>query len=390
MDSKELEKTIKADLDWFKNFDDDLQFNMFITLLQLGGSPLTEKMSIYIREQASKLMIMMDNQSDDNIKILNESKLSSGTGCFMYTQYCQSNDPSFVIVQKKQKEWADLMMKYRKEVEAKVGKGAAKEKGKKGKKGKKEKKGKKGKKEKVGKKSKKSKKSKSKKGKKEKNTSDIDYVQVMPINVVKKILSFLDKKTLGIVSKVNEYWKYAVSSLNEDMKARKMLDKLMETHRVETRLVDPKLSTKIFNKSRVDRLWREIASSKQIKNSLKVSKKERSDYTLLQKAVQEIPEEYILPVYNLSSFSRKVPQDEDTNLYESPAKIRHELGYKQKPTTDELDPVGMIQMIRKKSIAQMQEEYIKNFDDDDDDDLIPADACPSSLFIPYQSGMSNF
>ena len=50
-------------------------------------------------------------------------------------------------------------------------------------------------------------------------------VQLMPIWIVKKIFSYLDKKTLAKAKKVNAYWKWAIEELAKDKKVRKMLDK---------------------------------------------------------------------------------------------------------------------------------------------------------------------
>lgn len=169
-------------------------------------------------------------------------------------------------MEKLRKKWDDKMAQYIAEIEAvEQANKPEKEKGKKGgspqdkqNKGKKEKK--KGK-ERKGKKEKK-KKDSNKEGKIAKDTISIDRViflnflstfrkslsvkqiQLLPVWIVKRILSYLDKKTLDICKKVNDYWKYLVNDYLKEIATRAKLDK--EIKRIEVSLKIQKVLSAII------------------------------------------------------------------------------------------------------------------------------------------------
>lgn len=51
-------------------------------------------------------------------------------------------------------------------------------------------------------------------------------LQMLPIWIMKYILSMLDKKTLNNAKNVNSYWKTVVQSLLDERKARNKIDKV--------------------------------------------------------------------------------------------------------------------------------------------------------------------
>lgn len=119
----------------------------------------------------------------------------------MYPQ----DHPLTLEVEKMRKKWEEIIEKYRKEVfEVEVAPETP---------------------------AKKSNKTPSKKAKKNKKTSPsetMDWVQMLPIWVVKKIFSFLDLKTLQSLKKVNPYWAYVCDSVIKDRQARTLLDQTIE------------------------------------------------------------------------------------------------------------------------------------------------------------------
>lgn len=161
-------------------------------------------------------------------------KPSESFTMFQQTSTEKDEDPQFKIVLRLRKEWDEMVGKYKSEVEGKMkNKGMKKEK-------KEKKKGKKGsgsgkdKNKKTGKKGKKGK-GKGKQGEKE----EIDWVwflfsrfeayfflqiQLLPIWVVKNIFSYLDKKTLQKIKKVNHYWDFVATDMLKEIAMRKSLN----------------------------------------------------------------------------------------------------------------------------------------------------------------------
>lgn len=70
--------------------------------------------------------------------------------------------------------------------------------------------------------------SKTSKSEKGKSSQEADFIQLLPVWVVKRIFSYLDDKTLAQIKKVNEYWSYIVENLKSDNKARKSLDNKLD------------------------------------------------------------------------------------------------------------------------------------------------------------------
>ncbi|KAF5269575.1 hypothetical protein FQR65_LT05913 [Abscondita terminalis] len=59
-------------------------------------------------------------------------------------------------------------------------------------------------------------------------SNDLDFLQLMPITIVKKIFGYLNSKTLKTIKQVNLYWEFAVNDLQADMKGRKTLNKCIK------------------------------------------------------------------------------------------------------------------------------------------------------------------
>lgn len=120
------------------------------------------------------------------------------------TMYPQ-NHPLTMEVEKMRKKWEEIIQKYRREVfEVEAVSETP---------------------------TKKSNKAPSKKAQKNTKTTPlqtIDWVQMLPIWVVKKIFNYVDLKTLQFLKKVNPYWAYVCDSVIKDRQARTLLDQTIE------------------------------------------------------------------------------------------------------------------------------------------------------------------
>lgn len=56
----------------------------------------------------------------------------------------------------------------------------------------------------------------------------------MPIWIVKKIFSYLDKKSLTKAKKVNAYWAWVIKDFNKDLKIERLLEKNIIKMQVNT------------------------------------------------------------------------------------------------------------------------------------------------------------
>lgn len=65
------------------------------------------------------------------------------------------------------------------------------------------------------------------------NSFSLIQIQLLPVWIIKKILSYLDKKTLETCKKVNEYWKYIIADYLKEIATRAKLDKEIENIEVE-------------------------------------------------------------------------------------------------------------------------------------------------------------
>lgn len=71
-------------------------------------------------------------------------------------------------------------------------------------------------------------------------------IQLLPVWIVKKILSYLDKKTLDTCKKVNEYWKYVIADYLKEIATRAQLNKEIEAIEVQITKKKRNISNIIF------------------------------------------------------------------------------------------------------------------------------------------------
>ncbi|CAH1376589.1 unnamed protein product [Tenebrio molitor] len=220
LDFEVLQENIHSDLLWFETIDDKEQAAYVITLLRISGGAIISKLYKRIlklyTERVHELALLASASKEAN----NSEEEEQQSKPFEYPH--DPDDPKHQKCLKLEKLWNETMVHFRKEVEKHQPK-TKKEKDH-AKKGKKKKKGSKTKSTGKSKKGKKKGK-KGKKKKKGKKRQPVDWIQIMPIWLVKKIFSYLDKKSLARAKKVNEFWKWAVTELLKDRKARKLLDK---------------------------------------------------------------------------------------------------------------------------------------------------------------------
>lgn len=63
-----------------------------------------------------------------------------------------------------------------------------------------------------------------------KGNESLDQLQLLPIWVMKKILWYLDKKTLNKVREVNAYWDYVIDEVIEEKKVQNQIHKVCFDH----------------------------------------------------------------------------------------------------------------------------------------------------------------
>ncbi|EFA08669.2 hypothetical protein TcasGA2_TC006335 [Tribolium castaneum] len=198
-----LEENIALDLAWFESIEDQEQVAYLIAFIRLSGHALIR---IFIANLQSalverlKVQALQANHIDEK-----EEKKNSSESHYKH----DLDDPKHQKCVQLQKKWEKTIGEYRKKVLGKKKeKASTKSKDKKSK-------------------NKKTKKAKKKNKKKRKGGKDepLDWIQIMPIMIVKKIFNHLDKKSLNRAKKVNTYWKWAIGELLKDRKARKSLNK---------------------------------------------------------------------------------------------------------------------------------------------------------------------
>lgn len=136
--------------------------------------------------------------------------------------------PLTLEVEKMRKKWEEIIQKYRREVfEVKADP------------------------ETPTKKPKKAPSKKAKKNTKATTSQAMDWVQMLPIWIVKKIFNYLDLKTLQSLKKVNPYWAYVCDSVIKDRQARTLLDQTIEKFSSK---VDPEVLKQCLDNSKTNRL----------------------------------------------------------------------------------------------------------------------------------------
>ncbi|XP_071050368.1 uncharacterized protein PF3D7_1225600-like [Onthophagus taurus] len=244
LDDEFLNATISKFIGWYSNLENSQQITAMIELFKVSGGAILKSICDVIKNQLrnqDKNKVIADSieekidlnqlflekkpeeeDKDGSVKTDKHKKGKEGkhkkgkehkSKKGKKKEHKKPLTPLEIDIEKKKKIWEDEIKKYRISVEGKPNTGK--------KKGKKDKSSK-GKSSKSTKTSKKS--GKGKKG--EKNL--VDQIQMLPIWVVKKIFSYLDKKTLKKVRTVNVYWTYIVDDLAKDKKTMKPVQKILK------------------------------------------------------------------------------------------------------------------------------------------------------------------
>ncbi|XP_044253463.1 uncharacterized protein LOC123004327 [Tribolium madens] len=181
LDKDILEENIALDLEWFESIEDQEQVAYLIAFLSISGQAL---MWIFIANLQSELAHRLKTQVKKEEE-KEEKKDSEGL------QTHDLDDPKHQKCLQLEKIWVESMGKFRKKVYTE-----------------------------------KEPQKKSKKTKKKGKDESLDWIQIMPIMIVKKIFNYLDKKSLTRAKKVNAYWKWAIGDLLKDRKVHKSLNKI--------------------------------------------------------------------------------------------------------------------------------------------------------------------
>ncbi|KAB0795340.1 hypothetical protein PPYR_12179 [Photinus pyralis] len=298
MHTPTLKKVQNADLEWFANLSEESEQTMIlIGLLRLGGGAVLYQ--IYRRGVSLYHEVVSNTRLGEShsAQLINRRKSRSFSDwplVDMLISPQNKENPAKMEVEQCTKIWNDAMKQYR-PLPKKSGADQTKD----GKKNKKEK-GKSAKKTKTGKETKGGK--KTKKG--NDDDGELDWIQLCPIWIVKKIFGYLDAKTLKKIVGVNKYWKAAVNDFQADLKSRKLLKKFIVKFEKGTPAgceIVPKRAggADPTTKKRLKRLWERGAASPKINAPF-------------QKHAVEIPavvdfqewDKYILDMRHLKMFPR--------------------------------------------------------------------------------------
>lgn len=240
LDARALSKTIETDVNWFTTLDESNQIKLFVDLFRIGGGGIQKKLYLSIlRCFTEKLNLYRKSHyeilpSVQSVKLLQYSE---------DTETYDTRNPATIEVEKQRKRWDDVLAKYESEVNENLSTF-----------------------EKVG---------ENNFGKSDKFSNitrtspnktgyeDIDMLQLLPVWIVKKILSYLEVHELQAVKKVNDYWCYVVEEMLKEMKSRQDLNKLLNDMKEE---IDPEKleeAMKEFGKKRSTKVSRQRRHSEE-------------------------------------------------------------------------------------------------------------------------------
>ncbi|XP_072398569.1 uncharacterized protein [Diabrotica undecimpunctata] len=225
LDKKTLKEALATDLEWFATLDEHEQMNFTLHLIRIAGG--SSKGSLYMplyniyrktlsnfvqtHTSSKKSVICYEDDDDDD---------------YIKPEY-DPKHPASIEVEKQRKKWAELLTKYKNEVnpipvDSKIKLKDEKNAKKKQKKQKKSKKDKKVKEEVV-------------------KTKDVDMIQLLPIWIVKKIFCYMSDTELIKLKKVNAYWSFVISELLKERITRLKLDDTLDKMKAA---IDPEVFEK--------------------------------------------------------------------------------------------------------------------------------------------------
>ncbi|XP_030766042.1 uncharacterized protein LOC115890060 [Sitophilus oryzae] len=291
------------DLQWINTLNKDKQLKLFIELLRLGGNGLKRKLYIPLLGIYKKFVLKAESMQiygmadDTDLEQIIANELDD-------TDKYPQDHPMSVEVSKMRKKWDDFIKKYRQEVFPIATKNEKPDK-------KPDKKGEKT--------STKPEKTASKKSKKKEKESDVvlDWIQILPIWVTKKIFSYLDLKTLKDIKKVNAYWSYASDSLIKDRTCRKFIDETLEKLKQNVnpeilKQCEEEFAMETGHRRRLspgDRRLMLLKSRGAIKEEMKtkIKKSEKCKENIITSLAKS--ENVCLPIEKLDAFPRLIKED---------------------------------------------------------------------------------
>ncbi|KAL1501396.1 hypothetical protein ABEB36_006720 [Hypothenemus hampei] len=189
-----LKSTLCVHFQWLTSLPPYRQILLILALLQLAGGSMVRKIYLPVINHCNKQLMAEETanrmghntevESVERVILVNEDNVKY-----------PKDHPCTVEVEKLKKKWDDLIKKYRQDI---IGEGQS---------------------TKVNK--------KTKKTKSKASSEHMDYFQTLPIWIVKKILNFLDIKSLHNMKKVGKYWANACNDLIKDRRMRTTLNKLI-------------------------------------------------------------------------------------------------------------------------------------------------------------------
>lgn len=212
LDEKTLSETMENDTKWFAKLDGHMQINIIVDLFRAAGGGIRAK--LYMPVAISLHNKLRSFRKKSQISTLSTVKLLKYSDD---VEKYDPNHPSSIEVDKQRKRWDAIIAKYENEVNSKAKFLLGEDKP-----------------QKATKKLNKEVKTNNKFGKVICN--DIDWLQLLPVEYVKKIFSYLNMTDLQRAKKVNSYWAYIVLDIIKERKTRENLNRYLEQLK---RKIDP-------------------------------------------------------------------------------------------------------------------------------------------------------
>ncbi|KAH1022806.1 uncharacterized protein LOC109533271 isoform X2 [Dendroctonus ponderosae] len=184
-----LRETICNDLGWLSTLPHPRQILLVLSLLQMGGSGLIRKMYIPIVNIYNRKLLLQEQAETQQLDVPDVFAQSELDDSDKYP----SDHPMTMEVTKMRKKWDDAIAKLHQEVFGL-----------------------------------KQPSQKPTKAAKKPQDNGVDWIQMLPIWIVKKILNYFDQKTLQSLKKVNRYWAFVCDGLIKDRQTKVLLDQAIQ------------------------------------------------------------------------------------------------------------------------------------------------------------------
>ncbi|XP_074035978.1 uncharacterized protein [Leptinotarsa decemlineata] len=312
LDEKVLAETMDNDIAWFATLEEYFQVSLVTDLIRMSSGIVKRKLCLpifrlYHRKLAQHRRSQWKTGTDE--KWDTQSSATQGIMISEDEDEYDPKHPASVEVEKQRKKWAEMIAKYRAEVEVSNKTdldNAKKEENPK-------KKATKAKKKETETSKTKTENSKKRKDGKGDKMEGIDVIQLVPIWIVKKIFGYLDQKTLLTIKHVNSYWSYVVQEILKERKTREKINKYLET--LEAKIDPKKLESSLKSSEkpsyktpkRLHNIYYELGAIP--KKIVPTQKKNLVDTCLISEATKELEDEFALHTGELVSFPRLIKQD---------------------------------------------------------------------------------